>query len=35
MHYTGCYLTEVLKKASHGPDMLDRFPVVGELLDLE
>jgi predicted heme/steroid binding protein len=33
VHRAGCDLTEVLKEAPHGPDMLDRFPVVGGLLD--
>ena len=32
-HYDGCDLTEALGKAPHGSDMLDKFPVVGELLD--
>jgi len=35
VHHAGCDLTEALKQAPHGPDMLDRFPVVGELLDPE
>ena len=25
-HYTGCDLTEALKQAPHGADMLDKFP---------
>ncbi len=33
VHRAGCDLTEALKRAPHGPDMLDRFPIVGELLD--
>jgi predicted heme/steroid binding protein len=33
MHRAGCDLTEELKLAPHGPDMLDRFPVVDELLE--
>ena len=33
MHYAGCDLTEALEKAPHGSDMLDKFPVVSELLD--
>ena len=33
-HRAGRDLTEVLKEAPHGPDMLDKFPVVGELPDL-
>jgi predicted heme/steroid binding protein len=34
-HQAGCDLTEALKQAPHGPDMLDKFPIVGELLDLK
>jgi len=34
-HHAGCDLTEALKRAPHGPDMLDRFPIVGNLLDPE
>jgi len=33
VHRAGSDLTEVLKEAPHGPDMLDKFPVVGELVD--
>lgn len=33
VHRAGCDLTEVLEQAPHGADMLDRFPIVGELLD--
>ena len=33
MHYAGCDLTDALKEAPHGPDMLDRYPIVGKLLD--
>jgi predicted heme/steroid binding protein len=33
MHRAGYDLNEALKRAPHGPDMLDRFPVVGELSD--
>ena len=33
MHRAGYDLTEALKRAPHGPDTLDRFPVVGELVD--
>jgi predicted heme/steroid binding protein len=33
MHRAGCDLTEELKRAPHRSDMLDRFPVVGELSD--
>ena len=32
MHRAGCDLTEVLKEAPHGVELLDKFPVVGELL---
>jgi len=35
MHRAGCDLNEALKRAPHGPDMLDRFLVVGELVDSE
>jgi predicted heme/steroid binding protein len=35
VHHAGCDLTEALKKAPHNLDMLDKFPVVGELLDQE
>jgi len=35
IHRAGYDLTEVLEQAPHGADMLDRFPIVGELLDLE
>ncbi len=31
-HRAGCDLTEALKRAPHGPDMLNRFPLVGELV---
>jgi predicted heme/steroid binding protein len=34
-HRAGCDLTEALKQAPHGPDMLDKFPIVGELADSE
>ena len=33
IHRAGYDLTEVLKQAPHGTDMLDRFPIVGELPD--
>jgi predicted heme/steroid binding protein len=33
MHYAGCDLTAALKRAPHSADMLDKFPVVGKLLD--
>ncbi len=31
MHQAGCDLTEALKRAPHGPDMLERVPVIGKL----
>jgi predicted heme/steroid binding protein len=34
-HHAGCDLTEALKEAPHGPEMLERYPIVGELLDSE
>jgi predicted heme/steroid binding protein len=34
-HRAGCDLTEVLKDAPHGSEMLNKFPVVGELVDSE
>jgi len=34
MHYAGEDLTEALKEAPHEIDMLEKFPIVGELLDL-
>jgi len=33
VHYAGCDLTEALKQAPHDSDMLDKFPIVGELLE--
>ena len=33
MHHAGCDLTEALKQAPHGPNMLHKFLIVGELLD--
>lgn len=33
MHRAGCDQTEALKEAPHGPELLERFPVVGEMLD--
>lgn len=35
IHHAGCDLTKVLEQAPHGPDMLDKFPIVGKLLDSE
>ncbi len=32
VHRAGCDLTEALKGAPHGSQMLERFPVVGKLL---
>ena len=33
MHHAGCDLTEALGKAPHSSEILDKFPVVGRLLD--
>nr|KXH77621.1 MAG: cytochrome B5 [Candidatus Thorarchaeota archaeon SMTZ1-83] len=33
LHDAGCDLTDSLAEAPHGPEMLDRFPVVGILED--
>jgi len=33
LHRAGCDLTEALKEAPHGPEILNKFPVVGELVD--
>jgi predicted heme/steroid binding protein len=33
VHHAGFDLTEALRKAPHGSDLLDRFPIVGELRD--
>ena len=35
MHHAGYDLTDALKSAPHGADMLGKFPIVGELLDPE
>ncbi len=35
MHRAGCDLTEALNEAPHGPEMLNKFPIVGEFLDRE
>lgn len=32
-HHAGCDLTAALEQAPHAADMLERFPVVGELVD--
>ena len=32
-HHAGCDLTYALKQAPHGFDMLEKFPIVGELID--
>ncbi len=34
-HYAGCDLTQSLEEAPHGPELLDRYPIVGELRDEE
>ncbi|HEY50494.1 MAG TPA: cytochrome B5 [Dehalococcoidia bacterium] len=33
MHFAGNDLTGALKEAPHGPDLLERYPIVGELID--
>ena len=33
MHRAGYDLTGAFERAPHGPDIMDRFPVIGELLD--
>ena len=33
MHHAGCDLTAAFERAPHSPDTLDRFPIIGELLD--
>ena len=33
MHHAGCDLTEAFERAPHSPDIMDRFPVIGELQD--
>ena len=32
-HYAGCDLTDALKQAPHRADMLEKFPIVGELVE--
>jgi len=32
MHCAGCDLTEALEQAPHGLSLLEKFPIVGELL---
>jgi predicted heme/steroid binding protein len=34
-HRAGYDLTGALEQAPHGTDILDKFPIVGELVDLE
>ena len=34
-HHAGSYFTEDLKQAPHSTDLLDKFPVVGELMEAE
>ena len=34
-HHAGSNLTAVLKQVPHGSDILDKFPIVGALLDSE
>ncbi len=33
MHHAGCDLSNVMERAPHGTDLLEKFPVVGELLE--
>jgi len=33
-HHAGCDLTDALEQAPHDIDLLEKFPVVGEMLDL-
>ena len=35
VHRAGCDLTEALEQAPHSADMLDKFPVVGLLQEME
>ena len=35
MHYAGWDLTDALKQAPHGFEMLTKFPIVGELIEPE
>jgi predicted heme/steroid binding protein len=35
IHHAGYDLTKAFEQAPHGSDMLERFPIVGELLDPE
>jgi len=32
MHSAGCDLTETLEQAPHGPDLLDKFPIIGQVV---
>jgi len=32
-HCPGCDLTQAMKQAPHGVDLLDRLPLIGELVD--
>lgn len=32
-HWAGCNLTEELKAAPHGADLMDGLPIVGELVE--
>ena len=34
-HWAGTDLTEALRDAPHGPDLLERLPVIGVLVDQE
>ena len=31
-HHTGCDFTDALEQAPHGIDLLEKFPIVGELV---
>jgi predicted heme/steroid binding protein len=31
-HHAGCDLTDVLKRAPHGFGLLEKFPIVGEMV---
>ena len=34
-HCAGCDLTHALKQAPHGADMLEKFPIVGKVVESE
>jgi hypothetical protein len=35
LHHAGCDLSNALEKAPHGFDLLEKFPIIGELGELE